>query len=375
VAGLVQANTLRASEKASNPLLELTFEKTQGDWLAFGGAAQVRVATEAANVKNGKGVLAVDYQIARGQFGLAVLPISEGTLAGTKQLTFWLKTDSSAPVSVILNERKSSGGNYMTTLWSPKDTWQQIELVPEDFAPTESPTDPVDPNHKLDMDQVESLSLLDLGQFYAMSDAAAEIPVVLDKRLGAHSLYIDDFKALADAPSMPPAGGKGVVIDDFHRGFVSWMTMGGAAISLDVSGNPLAGRAVKADYEQIQGRMVLLSYAFPRVDLRGIDRLTFDVAATTHTQFLVAVQLKNPGKSEGPRFNTSIDIPGGTQLQHQEIILANLNFDPKSPAAPGGKLDPALIRSIALIDVTAAYGGAQQKNTLWIANLRAEGSK
>ena len=186
---------------------------------------------------------------------------------------------------------------------------------------------------------------------------------------------VDDFQALADAPSLPPAGGKGVVIDDVHRNFLSWITMGGAAFSLDASGKPLAGRAFKASYEQAQGRLVLISRAFPRVDLRGTDRLTFDIAATTRTQFLVAVELRNPGNNQGPRYNTSLDVPGGQQPQRQEMLFANFNADPKSPAAPGGKLDPTLIKSISFIDVTAAYGGAQQSNTIWIANLRAEGSQ
>ena len=253
-----------------------------------------------------------------------------------------------------------------------KDVWQQIELVPEDFAPTEGPTDPVDPNHKLDMDQVENISIIDLGQLFAQAGGQSDVPVTLDKRLGAHSLYIDDLQALPEAPSRPPAGGKGVVIDDFHRGFLSWLTVGGMEFFLDASGKPLAGRALQASYEQAPGTFAVISRTLPEVDLRGTDRLTFDIASTVRAQLLVAVELHKPG-GQGPRFNTTIEVPGGQQPLHQEIVFANMTADPKSPAAPGGKIDPTLIKTFSLIDITSAFGGGQAKNTLWIGNVRAEG--
>ena len=374
VAGFVPAGTLRGEGQGSQgrkPLLEQTFETTQGNWIVFGNAAQIRVATDAAHVKNGKGALAVDYQIAAGQFGVAALPIPEGTFAGMKQLRFWLQTDSTAPITLLLSERKPGGGNYSTLIWAPKGVWQQIELVPEDFSPNEGPTDPADPDHKLDMDQVEALSIIDLGQLFAQASGPSDVPVTLDKRLGAHSLCIDDLQALAEAPAAPPAG-KGVVIDDFHRGFLSWLTLGGVEFSLDASGKALAGRALQANYEQAPGAFVVIARTLPEVDLRGSDRLTFDLASTVRAQLLVAVELHKPG-GQGPRFNTTVDVPGGQQPLHQEIVFANMAADPKSPAAPGGKIDPTLIKTFSLIDITSAFGGGQAKNTLWIGNVRAEG--
>ena len=373
-AGFVPAGTLRGEGQGSQgrkPLLEQTFETTQGNWIVFGNAAQIRVATDAAHVKDGKGALAVDYQIAAGQFGVAALPIPEGTFAGMKQLRFWLQTDSTAPITLLLSERKPGGGNYSTLIWAPKGVWQQIELVPEDFSPNEGKTDPVDPDHKLDMDQVEALSIIDLGQLFAQASGPSDVPITLDKRLGAHSLCIDDLQALAEAPAAPPAG-KGVVIDDFHRGFLSWLTLGGVEFSLDASGKALAGRALQANYEQAPGAFVVIARTLPEVDLRGSDRLTFDLASTVRAQLLVAVELHKPG-GQGPRFNTTVDVPGGQQPLHQEIVFANMAADPKSPAAPGGKIDPTLIKTFSLIDITSAFGGGQAKNTLWIGNVRAEG--
>jgi hypothetical protein len=52
----------------------------------------------------------------------------------------------------------------------------------------------------------------------------------------------------------------------------------------------------------------------------------------------------------------TIDVPGNQQPVHQEVVFANMTADPKSPAAPGGKIDPTLLKTFSLIDITAAFG-------------------
>ncbi len=70
----------------------------------------------------------------------------------------------------------------------------------------------------------------------------------------------------------------------------------------------------------------------------------------------------------------TIEVPGGQRSVHEELPFADFALNEHSPADPDGKLDLDQLKSIALVDITAALSHEQQKNTLWIANLEAEGS-
>ena len=373
-----------AEEKAERPnapnrsLLEQTYEKTDFGWTALGANAQVRLTSEAARVKTGKAALALDYTIVPKQFGAAVLPVIDGSLARMKSLRFWLKTDSATPVAVILSEKKPGGGNYAAAVWSPKDTWQQIELTPDDFALNEGPNDPKDPDGKLDLDQIEGVGILDLGQLFAALNENPNSPIVVDKRSGPHTLYIDDFQALAEAPHTPPASAakklapQAVVIDDFHRPYLNWLTLGGAELSLNSSPNPLAQRALQVSYEQAESRYVLVLHSLASVDLRNTDRLVFDIASARDAQVVVSLEKRKPGSGQGPRYNTTVQVPGNQKPVHEAISFADFMLDENGPSDPEGKLDVSKLKTLSLVDITGTFSHEKQRNTIWIANIQAD---
>lgn len=170
------AQTTQRTDASPGLLLSDTFAGKQAGWMAFGSDGAIRLTSDAAHVKTGKPALAFDYKIAPNQIVAAVLPVETGSLARMTQLKFWLKTDSSTAVAIILSEKKPEGGNYHAIVWSPKDTWQQIELTPEDFAPSEGPNGPRDPDGKLDLDQIEGVGVIDLGEMFVDLSGKPECP-------------------------------------------------------------------------------------------------------------------------------------------------------------------------------------------------------
>ncbi len=377
--GIVHAEEKAGGPNGPNrPLLDQTFEKRDGGWVALGGNAQARLTPEAARIKTGKAALALDYTIVPKQFAAAVLPVADGLLAGMKSLRFWLRTDSATPVAVILSEKKPGGGNYAAVVWSPKDTWQQIELAPDDFALNEGPNDPVDTNGKLDLDQIEGVGIIDLGQLFAALNENPSFPIAVERRSGRHTLYIDDFQALPEAPHRPPSSAtqavvpRAVVVDDFHRPYLNWLTLGGAELSLNTSGNPLARRALQVSYEQAEGRYVLITHPLAPADLRNTDRLVLEIASARDAQIVLSLEKRKPGSGQGPRYNATIEVPGNQKPVHEAISFADFKLDENGPADPEGKLDVSKLKTLSLVDVTGAFTHEKQKNTIWIADIHAD---
>lgn len=376
----VAAQTGQTAGAQNGVLLDNTFNATEGGWLALGGNGEVRITPEASRLKTGKPGLAFDYKIESGKINAAILPIAAGTLAKMGHLEFWLKTDSATSVAVVLSEKKPGGGNYSAVVWSPKDTWQQIDLTPADFALNQGPNDPPDPDGKLDLDQVDAAGILDLGQLFAALANRPDFPVAVDAHAGPHTFYVDDFQALAESPDaiLAPGAANGksptVMVEDFHRPFLNWLTLGGADLSLNTSGNPLGEPALKAQYTQTEGKFVVIDRPLGQVSLGGTSRLTFDIASSNDSQLVVGLEKREAGRQEGPRYTTNLHVPGNAKMVHESIPFSDFTADENGPPDSEGKFSPEQIKAISITDVTAAFTNQEQKNTIWIAKLRGEGA-
>jgi len=368
------AQTSQRPNASQGPLLSDTFAGKQPGWMVFGSGGEIRLTPDAARSKSGKPALAFDYKLAPNQFVAAVLPVQVGSLARMTQLTFWLKADSSTAVAVILSEKKPDGGNYNAIVWSPKDTWQQIALTPEDFGPSEGPNDPKDPDGKLDLDQIEGVGIIDLGQMFVNLSGKPEVPIAVDASPGAHTLYVDEFQALGGTSAVAlPKAAAGTMIDDFQRPHLSWLTLGGAQLAPNAAGNPLGEPALEARYQQIEGKFVVIAHPLGQVNLRGSERISFDIASTKDAQIVVGLEKRKPGSSEGPRYNTLVQVPGNSKSVHESIAFAEFTPDENGPGDPEGKFTPEQIKTISLVDITASFSHEQQPNTIWLGQLRAEG--
>lgn len=342
---------------AAKVILEQTFEDSDGGWMTYGQGGDLRVTHNAGYVKAGKGALEFEYQIAPKQIAVAIFPLFDVSLGAMKALRFWLKTDSATPVAVLLSERKP-GGDYTAVVWSPKDTWQQIELRTEQFALNEGANDPKDPNGKLDLDEIQAIGILDLSQYLNMLPENPKLPLVIERHSGTHRFFVDDFQVLSEAAA------AGTPAD-----YLDWFTLGGAQLSLDRSGKSIAGRALEAEYDQAEGRFVLLMHFLAGIDLSKAGRLRLDIASDKKATMVVSLEKKNPG-GPAPRYNATIEVPGGRQLTHKEIPFADFKLDENGPKDSDQRLDTTKLKTVSLLDITGAVTHETVKNTIWIGSVR-----
>ena len=332
----------------SDVLLRHTFAGDTSGWTFMGQAGSVRAAD---------GALEFSYEVKPKQFAIAVLPAPPET-ARLRRLRFRVKTDHDTPLAVLLSEKKPGGGNYVAMFWSAGGAWQTIELTPADFSASDGPNDPVDADGKLDLDQVEGIGIMDLALFFAAQPENPEMPMIVHRASGSHTLRVADFEMLGGAAAPPrPA----LAIDRFDRGYVEWITPGGIKLKLAGAENPLHMPALEAAYEQVQGRYGILVRRLANLDLAKATGLAFDIASKGEATMIVSLELKN-----GHRFNQTIYPPGGLEVFHVRLGFSDFTGD--------GKLDPAQLKSLALTDVSAADGGGGQANTIWIGKVECVGN-
>lgn len=346
IALLLAASCPVLAQPASEVLLHDDFEGASANWLAMSAGSTVRI--DHGQAHSGSGALAFTYAVKPRQAAAAVMP-ARPELARLTRLRFWLKTDRATPIGVVLRERQP-GGNYIAWVWSPDDAWHEITLTPADFILADGPTDPKDPDGKLDLDSLEGLGIFDVAGFFpALATAARSAPT--------HTFRIDDFEALAG----PPTPSDGMRVDSFDRGFLSWIAINGAELELAPAGNPLGEPAMAASYKQTDEPFPSFVRRLGNLDLSHATRLEFDIASQQEATVNVTLEMNRPGAAQGPRFNLPIYPPENREVFHVSVKLADFQGQ--------GKLDPAQLKTLILTDVSAAGAGDLGRNTLWIGNI------
>jgi len=326
-------------------LFRQTFETGAAGWIAFGPGGVVRAE---------HGALSLDYNFGAKQIVAAILP-APPAFARMRRIRFRAKSDYDTALGVFLSEKQPGGGRYFAWFWSPANTWQQIDLAPADFAVSDGPQDPVDADGKLDIDAVESIGVVDVSQIFAQAPANPDIPIVINRPAGAHTMQLADFQLLSSAAPAAPVG----VVDRFDREFLKWITLGGMNLKLGASDNPLHMRALQATYRQAEGQLPVLMRRLSNFDLSKATRLSFDIASERESTLVLSLETKT-----GARFTLQIYPPGAREVFHVGLKLADFQGQ--------GKLDPAQLKSLSILDATAAAGGAEGSNTIWIGNVEMQ---
>jgi len=323
-------------------LAALAAAQTETPWGAFGTGATVRAA---------RGGMVLEYSPGSKGISAAAMPAPAG-LATMRRMRFRARSDYDTAFAILLNEKQPGGGNYTALFWSPANTWQQIELSPADFAVGDGPNDPVDADGKLDLDAVQNIGLIDVSQMFGQAPPNPDVPIVVNRPAGTHTAEIQDFEILASAAPAPPAG----TIDRFDRDFLQWFTLGGMSLKLSAADNPLHMRALQAAYQQTQGKLQVLLRRLTNFDLSKATRLAFDIASEHESTLMLSLETKT-----GARYTMQVYPPGGRELFHVELKLSDFEGT--------GKLDPAQLKSMSIVDATASMGGAEGSNTIWIGRV------
>ncbi len=346
-------------------LLKHSFESDTEGWMVMGASGSVKVGKEA---KSGSGALQFTYSLDNKGISSLIFPAGVGNLTGMRRIRFWVKADHDTPIAVVLAEKKPGGGDYAAVLWAPKNVWQRVDLALSDFVASDGPTDPVDSNGKLDTDQIEGIGIIDFSSVF--NQLPAESPMIVEKKVGAHTLLIDDFEILDSANAATAKPGV-ILIDSFDRGFSEWMTFGGMSLSLSPNDNPVGGPALVASIRGVEGKLALIVRRINPAEIAGAKRLTFEIAAEHEGTFAISIETKKPGATagQGPRYNFMVNPPEGRKVFRVDVGLADFEHDENSPNDPAGKLEASRIQSIAIGDITALTGAAVADNRIWIGRV------
>ena len=342
-----------------------TFLTSADGWVAFGDGAKVSPVPNPLTINSANGALQLDYTIGVGGISAFLLPVVPGALAKAQSFQFDIRCDYAAKLVCGVQERE--GGRYFANFSVPKDKWQHVELSASDFGLASNPTDPKDPDGKLDLDQVENIGLIDAGSLFAQANNPT-LNELFGIPTGAHHLYLANF----DVSAVPLPGASGVpatpgVLDTFAHPQVGWYTVGGVQAK-SVRGAPLSGRGMSLDYTQEPGKVAGAIRFFPHGKLTGTTKLTLAVASVKAATLLVQVE-----DGAGDKFNTQVYVPAGAnKTEAVRVAFADFKIadDSKNKAAT---LDLAQIDRLLIVDLSGAMGivTASTPNTLYVGDLRA----
>lgn len=362
------AQTLPSATPA--PLVQTDFEASDGGWTAMGPNAKAAVTHEANSVHGGKGALTFAYTVAKGQFGALVLPTPDGKLAHAGSFQFWVKADHATPIAVLLSEK--AGGHYTAFFTVPAGQWQSVSLTPADFTLGEDKNDPKDPDNKLDLDQVESVSLVDLGQMFAQT-ADTPLADVLGVQTGARTLLLDDFTVTAASETAPPKPTTtgGVSLDAFTGPQLGWIALGGAMLSREPA-TAAGGPAMTMTYKQAPGKIAGVLKNVPRGSLAGKSKIAFSLTTAKSAAIVVHLEERGGGKYDAL-------VPVKADPKGQALSLATTDFEASNESHDAnGRLDMDQVTQIGIMDMSGLMGAPNpdstdgaQDNTLHIGPITA----
>jgi len=346
------------------PILNHTFEQNDGGWQGVsmaGGKVSVNLTHDANGVKSGKGALKFDYELKKGDFSLLLLPTPDMVLGKAKSIKFWIKADHSTPIGIALQEK--DGGRYSTVFTVQKDTWQQVEVSPSDFALDTSKDAPKDPDGKLDMDAVENAGLIDMAQIFIQGDDA--FANVLGISAGPRTFYLDDFTVNTTAlvSSATLKNGEGL-LDTFARPQVSWIAFGEVQLS-HATGKPLEGIGLQAKYHQAPAKVCGFSKFIAPGAMAGATKLMLSAASLKPAKIIVQLEERGGGK-----YNTIVELPGNSGRADLALNLADFKASQDSKD-DNNRLDLDQVTQIIFIDGTGLLDNTDADNTLWVNGIKA----
>jgi hypothetical protein len=282
-------------------------------------------------------------------------PVPE--MAQVKSFSFWIKTDYTAPIVLVLQEQ--NGGRYNYVFSAPKDVWQRVVVEPSEFMLSQDADDPKDPDNKLDVEQVEAFALADMSQIFAQNE---DLMKVLGVNPGPHTLYVDDLSVSAQAPAGEPAVDGVTVLDTFAYPQPSWLGTSGVELNVAVD-EGMKGRALKASYRHSPDKFVAIVRRLPRGKLAGTQWLSLGLSSLK--PLTLAVQVEEQG---GGKYNTTLTVPGA--LQPFDAKLEWKNFTPADDSQDdNNRLDLEQVNQLLILDATGFLEVANGPNTIWLSRL------
>jgi len=349
------------SSGQDSALFHNTFDRGVEGWSAMqinGAGAKLTATYDAAHLKNGPGSLDYSYKVASGEMSLAAVQVTPGKLAKMGSLHMWLNCDHATSIVVSLSEH--NGGRYSAICHVPKNEWQEINLSTSDFLLATEADAPKDPDGKLDVDQIESIALIDIEGFLSQNSMLTEIVGI---STGSRHLYVSDIQALeATVDAQASNGDAGYQVDNLNRPQMSWLGVGvdGMSVSKDT---PFKGTWLKLDYHVGAGHVNGVVKSVHPEWMAGKKRLVFNAGANKGTQLFVQIE-----QTDGAKFRSTADVPGQAHYNQFDLAFSEFVVSEDSPVKDA-KLDISKVKQITFMDISGMTGSGDGDNTLYISPL------
>lgn len=341
------------------PIVSQNYDKGTAGWMGIGGSARLDTSSDPARVRAaGKPVLQFDYTVEKKTLNALILPVTPGDWAKAGSLAFGVRTD--ADTALVVTVEEEGGGRWTSLAQVKKGAWQSVALGTADFVLSRDGDAPPDPNGKLDVDKVRSVSLLDAAQFFLRIEDAnfkALMPAVSE---GPRQMLLADFTVT----ETPPAGGAAFRLDGHNRPQVGWVTLGNVALSRAGSTNPTEGPALEARYTQQPMKLVALIRGLPAGALAAGTALNLTLAAEKTTTLMVQLE-----DHAGGKFSARVEVEGGKV--GRKVVLSLNEFQPEGDSKTQ-KLDRKQIKQLLIGDIGGFLIGEAQPQVLWIGAVEAK---
>jgi hypothetical protein len=371
------------------PLADWIMIRLQEGQFDIDTESKLSITQDPRQVKVGQGALSYYYDITPKTLrGLALL--RNLNLTGMKSVHFWAKSSVSTAYVFGLDEDQDI--NYQTAFYAPAGVWQEVALNLDELA-LDKPGK--DENNKLDLDALQALHFGDVANLLNLITGI--IPNLMPNLEGTRNLVIDDivFSAQPVPATTGPATGANEApifrIDSFETPLIRWIPVAlelgnGLRFSL-FEGTPSIPALTKGADGQLpevkpadkaaEGQGAL-KFAYKRRPLalsgllRNLDKADLSPARGLHLRLkterdaTLLVTLKEKDESRYQQTVTLRADEGWKELS-STLTAFKLADDGKDE---NGKLDPAQIIELGIVDLTALAGGdANAQNNLWLDDL------
>lgn len=324
--------------------------------------ARLQSTDQADLVKSGKHAMEYHYKISPNAFPLLMHQIAGRKLAEAAGVRLWVKTTEPTVLVMSLGER--GGARYSAQFYCAKDRYQQVAL---DLADFQLDDDAKDTDGKLDLAEVNSITLADAAAFLA-----AHFKGIAQ---GDRTIYLDGLEVLPKAEGGSNTQGGVAWQDDFHGGAIRWLPlrlnlnpftvelMTNATLDIIESKDRAAGaRALQFSYFVSANSVAGLMR--PLAPLKADSAKSFRIALRSDADTTLIINLKERDESEY-HYQLAISKADGWKELALPLTDFKLGDDKKDE---NGRLDLDQLKEMALADISMGVGNPG-KNTLWIESL------
>ncbi len=358
-------------------LFTADFEKDTCGFTTLDKEATLSVTHEADLVFKGKGSL----QFAYPQRAVKDGPDAEKTAAlmlhfptaykDLKTISFAVATFHSTPLAVFVSEG-DAGPRYMAIIWCEAGDWHRCTLPLDRFRLVQD--GPPDPVGKIVPEKVTGLLILDLG-LLLRSEGERE-PGLYQAPPEDQTLWLDDFKLLSTAPAPLPEPADGVRLSSYKAPPLGVILLGGKSVTLTDEDDDQGGKALKLEYTLPAHTVLVQGQFLPPDTPPTFTALRFRAKSSGDVTLVLRLQYRGGNPRDVQGFSTMLTVKGMKPWQTITVPVADLKPEggpgqAGGPAVPAQKVDLSKVDTILLIDLSAAGGDNQIRNTLWLDDMVA----